>query len=374
VARVSDPCSKANPQSQPNSLGTRAAKGQGRKTLVGLRFTGRIPMLLVFLSASCSQPALQSEPDAFSKTYQRGTVEIGVALDRSVITSAEQMTLRYTMTTDEDHEIAWPEIPEEIDGFTVADERYARDTLVENGRVRRVRSVTFEPFLPGEYSIPAIAFTWSSPDNETMHLETEPIDVRVESVLSATAPEAIHDISPPVPLPRTFLDSLAAKLLLGLGSVALLAALAAYLIHRGRRGTESPPPVTPPDEIALRDLDALEAEDLPGKGFVKLFSQGVSDILRRYIEGRFGIDAPELTTEEFLASLTFSCEFEADHQQLLRAFLTHCDLVKFAEHRPTIEDMSETSGTCRRFILESRQAPLKSPVPQPAGREPAEAT
>jgi len=346
---------------------------------VGVRDTGRIPLLFatgLFLSVSCSEQISQSNPDAVDQRFENGTVEIGVSLDRSVITSAEQVTLRLTLTSGEDLQIAWPEIPDEIEGFSVADERHARDALVEGGRIRRVRTITFEPFLPGEYTIPAITFTWSSPENESMKLETEPLEVRVDSVLSDSAPEAIHDISPPVRLARSFFDSLAAKLILGLGAVALLAALAAYLIHRGRHEREAPPePVTPPDEIALRELDALEAENLPEKGFTKLFYQGVSNILRRYIEGRFGIAAPDQTTEEFLASLAFSCEFESEHQQLLRAFLSHCDLVKFAAHRPTIEDMAGTSQTCRRFIVDTRHAPVKPTGTQPPSiPKPTEAT
>ena len=54
-------------------------------------------------------------------------------------------------------------------------------------------------------------------------------------------------------------------------------------------------------------------------------------MLRHYIEDRFGLRAPEQTTEEFLAELRQKHVFGERQKDLLRAFLEHCDLVKFAE-------------------------------------------
>ena len=52
--------------------------------------------------------------------------------------------------------------------------------------------------------------------------------------------------------------------------------------------------------------------------------------MRRYLEDRFELRAPELTTEEFLDVAGSANRLSHDHQSLLRDFLRQADLVKFA--------------------------------------------
>ena len=53
-------------------------------------------------------------------------------------------------------------------------------------------------------------------------------------------------------------------------------------------------------------------------------------VVRRFIAGRFGIAAPQRTTEEFLRPLTGDASPLASHTELLRGFLQSCDAAKFA--------------------------------------------
>ncbi|NIP95469.1 MAG: hypothetical protein GWO24_19305 [Akkermansiaceae bacterium] len=96
------------------------------------------------------------------------------------------------------------------------------------------------------------------------------------------------------------------------------------------------------------------AEDLPGKGEMKPFYQRISDILRHYIENRFGLHAPERTTEEFLGELGSGQALDPAHKPLLGKFLSHCDLVKFAEYQPSRDDIQSTFDSCKDFILETK--------------------
>jgi hypothetical protein len=94
-----------------------------------------------------------------------------------------------------------------------------------------------------------------------------------------------------------------------------------------------------PHEIALEKLDALMKKGLFGKGMIKEFYVELTDILRRYIESRFELKAPEMTTEEFLANIRDFSDLKYEHKNLLREFLQQADLVKFAKYGP-----SERSG------------------------------
>ena len=97
------------------------------------------------------------------------------------------------------------------------------------------------------------------------------------------------------------------------------------------------------------------AEDLIAKGQAKLFYLRVSAILRHYIENRFGLRAPERTTEEFLSDLQTNHILLPRQKDLLKRFLEHCDMVKFAEYQPNREEVDDTLNTCAQFIAETRQ-------------------
>ena len=85
----------------------------------------------------------------------------------------------------------------------------------------------------------------------------------------------------------------------------------------------------------------------------------LSAIVRRYLEDRFELRAPELTTEEFLEAVAASPDITSDHQQLLRSFLRQADLVKFAHTVPGEGAVEESLRSARRFLEETREnAPL----------------
>ena len=57
-----------------------------------------------------------------------------------------------------------------------------------------------------------------------------------------------------------------------------------------------------PIERAMYELEALLKKGLPGRGFFKDFYVELTMVVRRYIERRHSVRAPNLTTEEFLAA------------------------------------------------------------------------
>ena len=117
-------------------------------------------------------------------------------------------------------------------------------------------------------------------------METEEIPIQVISVLLEQEAEPdIKEIAPPVELPGT------PPWVYGVIALGVLAlAAAAYLLWRRRRKSEEEivPPI-PPHDRAYDELEQLLREDLVGKGQVKLFYLRLSNILRHYIEERFGL-------------------------------------------------------------------------------------
>jgi hypothetical protein len=152
-----------------------------------------------------------------------------------------------------------------------------------------------------------------------------------------------------------------APLLLWFGCAAGLAALAAVIVlgvrlrRTGRATGPAPAPrPAPPHEVALKALAALRGAKPLGEIEVESFYRELSTIARRYVEERFGLRAPERTTEEFIREAAGSGLLELRHQELVRAFLEQCDLVKFARLRPLPEDATLAFESAVRLVRETR--------------------
>jgi len=153
----------------------------------------------------------------------------------------------------------------------------------------------------------------------------------------------IRDIKGMVPVPHAWWPVWVALALVAAGILAW------WLWRRYRKIAVAAKPVVAPPlpfDVALAALAELRAANLP----VEQFYTRLSDIVRHYIEGRFGLRAPERTTEEFLAQASLP----AEHMSLLSAFLTESDLVKFARLQPGDADRQRAFGAAQKFVLETK--------------------
>ena len=146
-----------------------------------------------------------------------------------------------------------------------------------------------------------------------------------------------------------------------LGWVLLSAAAAALLFllarfWRGRRKIEkqSVPegPPKPPHETALEALSRLEQSDLLRKRELKLFYSELSDILRRYLGARFGVDTLDRTTWE-IHRLLKEEGVSLSVSDTARDILEEADLVKFAKYFPPPEIPLKTLDHARTLVRQT---------------------
>ena len=65
--------------------------------------------------------------------------------------------------------------------------------------------------------------------------------------------------------------------------------------------------------------------------------------------------APERTTEEFLTEMAITGKLEEKHKQLIRNFLEHCDLVKYAKYGPDNQEIEDTFNSAKTLVDETRE-------------------
>ncbi len=327
-----------------------------------------LPWLFIAVLAGCTPGNGDVPAPGFEETIDRGPVTAVLRIDQTEPTIADRLRLELEVTSDEDYTVELPQIAEDekIGEFRVAGVAELRPVLTEGNRTRRARIWTLEPFLSGEYTIPELTIRFAKEDEPERELVTEPVTLTVRSLLPEDAAEKLelNDITGPVDLPPNLTAlwwTLGILIVLGLASAGL------WFWLRSRRPPIPPSPPRPADEIALEALAALEAENLPGRGEFKPFYQRLSDIVRRYIEGRYGVHAPGQTTEEFLASQRRGSVLKPTDQEILGAFLKQADLVKFAEHQPSQHDVADSFRICRNFVEQTRQLP-ETPPAAPSAR------
>ena len=107
-------------------------------------------------------------------------------------------------------------------------------------------------------------------------------------------------------------------------------------------------------EKAYQQLEALRQENLLDKGLFKEFFTRVSDIARLYMENRFNIHAPHMTTEEFLYYLGISGHLNDTQKISLKEFLNSCDMVKFAKYAPTTIEALRNFDLAKRLVDDTR--------------------
>ena len=175
-------------------------------------------------------------------------------------------------------------------------------------------------------------------------LEIAPVAVEAAT---ATLKPALGDLDPDVGGigVLAIVAILAGVAVLGSGSVL------AYRTLRARRRIELQRSAY---DVAVAQLQSLEDKGPPESEAADAWFVALSAIVRRYLEQRYEIRAPELTTEEFLLVATARPELSTEHRALLTSFLERCDRVKFAGYRPDADESLATLKAARGFVEDTR--------------------
>jgi hypothetical protein len=131
---------------------------------------------------------------------------------------------------------------------------------------------------------------------------------------------------------------------------ALLAAAVVLGLYRFFRKRADRAAELPPTQWALRELDLIEAQRLPEAGQAERYHTLLSDVVRQYLELHFRLRAPQQTTSEFLTAMQSWPRLPFQQQTLLRDFLERCDLVKFAQAKPSLAECRAAGAMARALV------------------------
>jgi len=162
-------------------------------------------------------------------------------------------------------------------------------------------------------------------------------------------------------------------------AAAAIAGLAVILFalwwwSRRKRAEEetSEIPLPPPDEEFEDRLDELLAAGYAQRGEMRLFTQELSWVLRRYLGRRWEQPAVEATRPEILRWLP-QTDLAVGDQQQLAGWLARTDSIKFAGARPVLTETEELTTQARRIVEESESTYAAAHPPEEEEPRAAEA-
>ncbi len=274
-------------------------------------------------------------------------VSARVEPDRSEIGTAFRYFVR--VESSDDAEIVMPLLVDRIGEFLIRDFGSSAPGESEDGKRVHEQWYDLVGYSTGHQLVKGGVVGYRVAGGGVEQVDVPEAVVTIVSLLpdeEALATADIKEIVGPVGVPRD-----RRSLYGGLAALALLVGVLALLARRlWSRRQDSAVPQRPAHELALEALTHLRRARLLEEGRQPEFYVRLSRIVREYIEGRFHVRAPEMTTEEFLQVAQSSSELEAQHRARLGEFLSEADLVKFARHVPTVEQGEKAYEAAREFV------------------------
>ncbi|MBP5558323.1 MAG: hypothetical protein J6X71_00985 [Bacteroidales bacterium] len=217
--------------------------------------------------------------------------------------------------------------------------------------------IVIAPFEEGTYSLPDIPVLRTR-DGKTDTLIFKGIEMEVKTMPVDTATFEIHDIKGQIQYPVTFAEVLP-WLLGGLGFAALTALLVWLGVRASKRKKEALKPKDPAYIVALRELDKYRSDKYWAPEKQKAFYSGITDALKYYMDERFGVDAPEMTTAELFDALKGEKDITPEMYGSLKDLFERADFVKFAKFIATDEENAGALPLAVSFVTTTYQTELE---------------
>jgi len=236
----------------------------------------------------------------------------------------------------------------------IADKGKTDTTALDNNRMQLKRDITLQAFDPGNYQLPPILYVVG---RDT--LKSNNLTLRVDSI-KVDINGKIKDFKPVAEVPFKLLDLVPDFIsnywwawLLGL--LLIGAAIFSYL-KWFKKGINPLKPVKkrlPPYEEAIQALAALKSRNLWQNGQEKEYYTGLTDILRVYIDRRFGINAVEMTSTQIMDKIKQNEEAHIANDQLNNV-LEIADFVKFANMHTLADDNEIAYQRALNFVEQTK--------------------
>jgi hypothetical protein len=287
---------------------------------------------------------------------------VSVKTDTNAILIGERVRLDLNYELPNDKKPLFPLFNDTLTGQIEIIGRSLIDTTInlETKMQTLHQQLILTAFDTGYFVIPPIPFgMMQAGDTSYDVFQTEPLLLNVFTVEVDTTKD-IKPIVRPIAQPYT-IDEFLPWILFAFALAAIIFAII-YFIRRRKKNKplfkKKGKPALPPHEQAMLDLDELKRKKLWQSGRLKEYQSELTDIIRHYIEGRFGINAVEMVSYEIMEALK-TTSVNADALAKIAATFELADLVKFAKSGASAIENDTSYNNCIDFVNETKQLEVK---------------
>lgn len=235
---------------------------------------------------------------------------------------------------------------------------YKTDTMeLGSGRIQINYQIPLQAFDSGTYRLPEFVYVSESDSARSNALTLNVVSVNVSAddpiagFAKVAEPEGAQFFDF---VPDWLADFWWVILIVLLSVVAFIWGMRRYK----KEGTVLPKKPEPtPYEVAITGLRKLKEKKLWEQGMEKEYFTDLTDILRVYLDKRFGINAMEMTTREIMDNL-YNSDVK-DKRDYMRQILNVADFVKFAKVRPLPADNIAAYDNAVKFVEETKPVPVE---------------
>jgi hypothetical protein len=237
------------------------------------------------------------------------------------------------------------------------------DSLMMPDKMMKItRKYLVTSFDSGFYQVPPVyAEIKDEGGIKRFYSDYSPLRVMRVKIAPPDTTVKIFDIIKPYRAPVTFGEIF--PWIIALVLVAAIVWGAVIFFRKLKKNKMGDEPVINPDPahiIAFRELEKLKEEQVWQKGELKYYYTRLTEILRKYLENRYGVFSLEMTTSETLEALLKTGFKKDEYYMLLKTILNGSDLVKFAKYKPDPAENEEHFDNSWRFVDSTKMIEVTS--------------
>ncbi len=270
---------------------------------------------------------------------QVASVSMSVDKDTIVVGDTLSLTLKVHNNLPGKLKVVFPFFKDTItSNVHVLTQDSVPDTLSSGKKLVLATKYVISAYDSGNVTIPPLPVIFNV-DTVTDTIFTGTASFFVKLYPTDTLKVPLKDVKKPLNTPLTlkeFLDTYGLYLLIGLLLAIIIYVVVRYFTRRkqGKAFIDIKKPLDPPHVVAFRRLEALREKKLWQKEMIKEYYIELTDILREYMDRRFGMSTMESTSSEIIDSLKERKEVSDELIKDMEKLFGIADLAKFAKYKP----------------------------------------
>jgi hypothetical protein len=295
-------------------------------------------------------------------------ITMEAAIDRDVVTVGDRIHVTVTISLPADAQSDLTSLETQFGDLELLLVSLPQDTVGSDGQRQVVAGFDVAAYRTGPTQLPALSLTARLPDGTNATATSQPIPIRVESVIPpGENPTDVRDLKPQISYP--LVSGLSGQRIAMIVAALALAVVAALLAWRWLR--RPPPVVVPlpaqapsPEAVARAELDRIAGLGLLEQGEIKQFHALLAACIRRYLTARYHFPAFAMTTTELKR---YMGDFGVGRWQarLVAGLLTESDAVNFAQYVPAATRCEQNLEMAYR-IVDAGEPAIEEAQPEPA--------